>query len=224
MTESIGIEILRHFVLDGCEVKVADVTPLAAPGALDDALRLLSWQRRDKTLRYRFERGKMLSAGAGLLLDNMLTKHGLRERDMHYIGGEHGKPAIDGHPELHFSLSHSGNLVACAIGKMPVGVDVQTIVTARDSLVNYTMSDMEKAHLQELEDETSRNAYFTQLWTLKESYVKATGTGLTHDFPSFEVTDGKVQPLSPLNPSARFFTFALEGARGAVAMLDVKKY
>ncbi|MBR5639872.1 MAG: 4'-phosphopantetheinyl transferase superfamily protein [Muribaculaceae bacterium] len=222
MTQSIGIEILRHFVLDGCEVKVADVTPLGAPGALDDALRQLSRQRRDKTLRYRFERGKMLSAGAGLLLDNMLAKYGLRERDMRYIEGEHGKPAIDGHPELHFSLSHSGNLVACAIGEMPVGVDVQTIVTARDSLVNYTTSDCEKAHLQIIEDPVARNAYFTQLWTLKESYAKATGTGLTHEFPSFEIADGEALPLSRLDPPARFFTFALEGARGAVAMLNAK--
>ena len=56
------------------------------------------------------------------------------------------------------------------------------------------------------------------------SYVKATGTGLTHEFPSFEVDDGEVLPLSHLAPPARFFTFALEDARGAVAMLDEKKY
>ncbi len=224
MTESFGIEILKHFVLDGCEVKVADVTPLAAPGALDDALRRLSKQRRDKTLRYRFERGKLLSAGAGLLLDNMLAKYGLRERDMRYIEGEHGKPAIEGYPELHFSLSHSGNFVACAIGEMPVGVDVQTIVTARDSLVNYTTSESEKAKLQSLEAPAERNAYFTQLWTLKECYVKATGTGLGHDFPSFEIVANEVKALSSLVPPARFFTFSLDGARGAVAMIDAKKY
>lgn len=222
MTESIGIEILKHFVLDGCEVKVADVTPLAAPGALDDALRLLSRHRRDKTLRYRFERGKMLSAGAGLLLDNMLMCRGLRERDMRYVEGEHGKPAFEQYPELHFSLSHSGNLVACAIGEMPVGVDVQTIVTARDSLINYVMTDAEKWALQSLDDLDDKNAYFTQLWTLKESYTKATGTGITHDFPSFEVVDGMVRALLSLDPPARFFTFALEDARGAVAILNEK--
>ena len=166
MNDSFCIEILKHYVLNGCEVMVADVTPLAASGALDDAMRLLSRQRRDKTLRYRFERGKMLSAGAGLLLDNMLAKYGLRERDMRYVEGEHGKPAFEQYPELHFSLSHSGIFVACAIGEVPVGVDVQTIVTARDSLVNYTMSESEKTHLQALEDVAARNAYFTQLWTL----------------------------------------------------------
>lgn len=223
MTESNGIEILRHFAVDGCEVKVADVTPLAAPGALDDALRLLSRYRRDKTLRYRYERGKMLSAGAGLLLDNMLRSRGLRERDMRYVEGEHGKPVFEQYPELHFSLSHSGTLVACAIGEVPVGVDVQTIVTARESLVNYTMSEAEKAHLNALDDVDAKNAYFTQLWTLKECYAKATGTGLSHIFPSFEITEREVKALSSLAPQAQFFTFALEGARGAVAIINEKK-
>jgi len=219
MNRSNGIKILKHFIVDGCEVKIADVTPLAAHGALDDALTLLSKRRRDKTLRYRFERGKMLSAGAGLLLDNMLHAHGLRERDMRYVEGEHGKPAFELHPELHFSLSHSGNLVACAMGDMPVGVDVQTIVTARDSLVNYIMSDSEKSQLQALKDLDAKNAYFTLLWTLKECYAKATGTGLTHDFPSFQVVNGEVKTLTPLPHPARFHTFTLDGARAAVAIL-----
>ena len=219
MTTSNGIEILRHYILDGCQVKVADVAPLAAPGALDDALSRLSRYRRDKTLRYRFERGKMLSAGAGLLLDDMLMGRGLRERDMRYVEGEHGKPSLEQYPHLHFSLSHSGTLVACAVGEMPLGLDIQTIAIARESLVNYTLSDDEKAMLRALDGPDAQNAYFTQLWTLKESYAKATGTGLTHDFPSFAVVDGQVRALSPLSPPARFFVFSVDGARGAVAML-----
>ena len=202
MTTSNGIEILRHYILDGCQVNVADVAPLAAPGALDDALSRLSHYRRDKTLRYRFERGKMLSAGAGLLLDDMLMGRGLRERDMRYVEGEHGKPSLEQYPHLHFSLSHSG-----------------TLVVARESLVNYTLSDDEKAMLRALDGPDAQNAYFTQLWTLKECYAKATGTGLTHDFPSFAVVDGQVRALSPLSPPARFFVFSVDGARGAVAML-----
>ena len=164
-------------------VKIANVEPLAAPGALDDALHQLSHYRRDKTMRYRFDRGKHLSAGAGLLLDNMLSEHGLRERDMQYSEGEHGKPFFVNHPELHFNLSHSGNLVACALGHRPVGVDVQQLVAdLRPSLVRYIMSDQEIAALDALTTASAKSLLFTQLWTLKESYVKATGRGLSHDF------------------------------------------
>ena len=219
MISNSGINILKHFVYDGCVVKIADVTPLEAKGALDDALPLLSEHRREKTLRYRFERGKMLSAGAGLLLDNLLCERGLREADMQYVVGEHGKPAFADYPDLHFSLSHSGMLVACAIGDVPLGVDVQTLVTPHDSLVNYTMNEAEISRLSSLATNEDKALYFTQLWTLKESYVKATGLGLGHSFPAFEIVDGNVNPLTVLDPPARFHTVALDAAAAAVAIL-----
>ena len=215
-----GIEILRQFTLHNCMVKIANVEPLGAPGALDDALRQLSRYRREKVAPYRFERGKWLSAGAGLLLDNMLIEHGLRERDMEYASGEHGKPLLLNHPELHFSLSHSGTLVACALGDEPVGVDVQTIVKLRRGLVEYTMSEAEIARLDAMASIDEQELFFTQLWTLKECYAKATGRGLTHEFPSFDVTsDGKVMPLSELSPNAIFKTTKLTGAVASVAII-----
>lgn len=221
MIEVRGINILKHFAIDGCVVKIASVEPLEAPGALDDALRHLSHHRRDKTMRYRFERGKWLSAGAGLLLDNMLQEHGLHERDMEYVEGEHGKLAFASHPELHFNLSHSGMLVACALGDKPVGVDVQTIVKLRRSLVNYTMSEAEIARLDALGSVDEQELFFTQLWTLKESYAKATGLGLSHEFPSFEITgDGEIVAMSAMIPAAIFKTFALTGAVASVAIIQ----
>ena len=220
MRNAMGITILKRFAIDGCVVKIASVEPLGAPGALDAALQMLSRDRREKVVRYRFERGKWLSAGAGLLLDNMLMEHGLRERDMVYAAGEHGKPVLSSHPELHFNMSHSGMLVACAMGNRPVGVDVQTIVKLRRSLVNYTMSEAEIARLDGLASVEEQELFFTQLWTLKESYAKATGVGLTHEFPSFDITDdGEVVPLTALSPKAVFKTFQLTGAVASVAII-----
>lgn len=216
-----GIEIVRQFSLGTCKVRVAQVEPLGQPGKLDEALRLLSPERRDKTLRYRFERGKWLSAGAGLLLDSMLSEHGLRERDMQLVIGNHGKPMLATHPELHFNLSHSGTLVACAMGDRPVGVDVQTIVEARRSLINYIMSPEEIAALDATTTDLERRHLFTQLWTLKESYAKATGNGLSHEFPSFSIdSTGTIKPLKPLTPPAAFKTVTLGSSIVTVAVLN----
>ena len=218
---SAKIEILKHFIVDDCTVKVASVEPLGAPGALVEALQQLSPYRREKVMHYRFERGKWLSAGAGLLLDNMLMEHGLRERDMRYVEGEHGKPALAGHPELHFNLSHSGTLVACALGNRPVGVDIQNIVKLRRSLVNYTMSEAEIAQLDAMTSVEEQELFFTRLWTLKESYVKATGTGLSHNFPSFAVdSDGTTTPLSPLSPPATFRSMRVADSVVTVAIIS----
>jgi len=216
-----GIEILKQFSLGSCQVRVANVEPLGANGALDDALKMLSHERREMAMRYRFERGKWLSAGAGLLLDCMLQEHGLREHDMQYAKGEHGKPYFQNYPQLHFNLSHSGTLVACALGNAPVGVDVQTIVTLRRSLVNFTMSEEEISVLDDMDNDNDKSLFFTKLWTLKESYAKATGTGLSHSFPSFKINDeGTAVPLYPLNPSATFKTLTMTNAVVSVAVLD----
>lgn len=206
--------------MEDCHVKVASVEPLGAQGALVDALPQLSHYRLEKVMRYRFDRGKWLSAGAGLLLDNMLMEHGLRECDMRYVEGEHGKPALAGHPELHFNLSHSGTLVACALGNRPVGVDIQNIVKLRRSLVNYTMSEAEIAQLDAMASVEEQELFFTRLWTLKESYVKATGTGLSHNFPSFAVdNDGTTTPLSPLSPPATFKSMLVADCVVTVAII-----
>lgn len=211
---------MKQFSLEGCRVKVASVEPLQATGALSEAMKLLSPQRCEKTMRYRFDRGKWLSAGAGLLLDDMLQEHGLREHDMQYVVGEHGKPALAGHPNLHFNLSHSGMLVACAMSKRPVGVDVQTLVEVRRSLVNYTMSTEEIAQLDAIADNQDQQLFFTQLWTIKESYSKATGTGLSHEFPSFRIEpNGNIVPITTLTTDVSFKSVMLPGAVATVAVL-----
>ena len=216
-----GIVIIAQFELDGCKVKVASVKPLGNNEMFEASLKRLSHYRREKTLRYRFDKGKWLSAGAGLLLDYMLKDYGLRERDMQYIEGEHGKPAFVNHPELHFNLSHSDTLVACAVGDKPVGVDVQHIVKLHQSLVSYTMSSDEIAKLEAMESAEAKSLFFTQLWTLKESYAKATGRGLTHEFPSFEINDvGEVIPLSTLSPAALFKLIKLPDAVASVAIIN----
>lgn len=214
-----GIEIIEQLTLDCCKVMVASVKPLNTSEMIEAVLARLSPSRRDKTMRYRHLKGKALSAGAGLLLDYMLHDYGLRERDMRYEVGEHGKPSLKEHPELHFNLSHSDTLVACALGQCPVGVDVQHIVALRDGLVRYTMSREEIDALNAMASDEDKALFFTQLWTLKESYAKATGRGLTHEFPAFAIgSDNEVKALSRLTPPATFRLINLQDAVTAVAM------
>ena len=48
------------------------------------------------------------------------------EYPLKLVTGQNGKPEIEGHPEIHFNLSHAGELVVCAMSaQYPVGVDVQ---------------------------------------------------------------------------------------------------
>ena len=61
---------------------------------LDEALALLSNQRREQVLRFKHEAGRRQSAAAYLLLCKALQKdYGITEKPI-FDYGEHGKPAV----------------------------------------------------------------------------------------------------------------------------------
>jgi len=69
----------------------------------------------------------------------LLSRAGdLPPSDWRFIVGRFGKPQIDpalGRPRLHFSLSHTRGLVACAVSlDHEVGLDVETWDRAGDGL------------------------------------------------------------------------------------------
>lgn len=85
-----------------------------------------------------------------------------------------GKPFLSGTP-IHFSLSHSGEIAACALCDAPVGIDVETERPLKEPLLRRCFSEEEQRLILESEHPA---ASFTSLWTRKESYLKATGEGL----------------------------------------------
>jgi len=92
-----------------------------------------------------------------------------------------GKPESDG---VFFNLSHSGNFSACAVSDEPIGLDIQKQVCYNDSLVKRFFTKQEYMFLRDSKD---KDHDFTSLWCLKESYLKAIGTGLTKPLNSFSI-------------------------------------
>ncbi len=90
-----------------------------------------------------------------------------------------GKPYFPELPALHFSLSHSGPFVVCAMDNAPVGVDIELIIPRSDDLPAYALSNQEFSHFQRLGGDWPA---FYSLWTKKEAYCKFTGTGLGKHF------------------------------------------
>jgi 4'-phosphopantetheinyl transferase len=92
--------------------------------------------------------------------------------------GPHGKPYLAEHPEFHYNISHTEGLVVCAVGDSELGVDVEKIRPYRDAILKKTLSEMEQRILDGKPEE-EKQEWFFRFWTLKESYVKASGSGLT---------------------------------------------
>lgn len=145
---------------------------------LQAALAELSEQRRQQALRFRFEHGQRTCALAYLLLRRALREEfGIDEQPL-FDYGEHGKPVLVGHPDIHFNLSHCREAVACVVSRHPVGIDVESVSHYKESVARYTMNDEELAMIEAAE---RPEAAFIRLWTMKEARLKLTGEGITDD-------------------------------------------
>lgn len=162
---------------------------------LSAALCGLSPQRREQALKFRHELGQRQCVLAYLLLKRALREEYGLDFNPQFGYGEHGKPYIVGHPELHFSLSHCRSAVACAVSDRPVGIDVESIREYRDSLARYTMNDQE---LQQIAASARPDVAFIRLWTMKEALLKLTGQGIGNDMKTVLSTPARFTTVERL--------------------------
>ncbi len=142
---------------------------------LNQALNRVSPSRRDYALRYRQERDQRLSVAAYLLLQKALRlEYGIEERP-EFNCNANGKPLLKGHPDMHFSLSHCREAVACVLSDKPVGVDIETLDQYDEEMARRVMNDNE---MSQILSSANPAMVFTRLWTMKESFYKMTGSPL----------------------------------------------
>ena len=146
----------------------------------EEFIRLLPRWRQEEALRYRNVQGrKECAVGYVELLRGLRLQFGIDEKpDFSY--NEHGKPLLEAHPEVHFSISHCRVAAGCLVSDRPCGLDIEYIRKAKPDLVRYTMSQEETDIIF---SSPFPDIAFTRLWTQKEAYLKLVGTGLTDDLP-----------------------------------------
>ena len=146
----------------------------------------LSEQRRKRVEAMRCEHDRRQSIAAYLLLREALRK----EYDIGYapVFGYYdgGKPFISDRPDICFSLSHCRNGVACVLAEEPVGVDIESIRPYKPELARRVLND---AELAEVDESDRPDIEFIRLWTMKESYLKMTGSGIRSDLKQVPLSE-----------------------------------
>ena len=149
-------------------------------GPLEDALLFLrlyqgvSRARREKVDRVKTPRGKLLSLGAGALLEACLAELGMPAA--HIEQDQNGKPYLPDE-NLYFNISHSGTKVLCAVSDHEIGCDVEQVRAARLGVARRYFCPEEYQSLLACRDAAAQDRLFIRLWTLKESFLKAVGLG-----------------------------------------------
>jgi len=114
------------------------------------------------------------------------------------------------------------------VGPEPVGIDVESVrpLSKMMRIAARFFSEKERSYL-ETKPEHQRLEAFFDLWTLKESYIKAVGTGLSRPLKSFSVvpTDDDSATLeSERDEAFRFFRryTLLEGYKVAICSREAR--
>ena len=159
---------------------LTDCSPLEDDDLFGRAYSELSEARREKADRCGSGNDRRLSVAAGLFIRSV-------ERHFGKVGtDENGKPHAEG---IEFSLSHSGRYVAFAVSDSPVGVDIER--TGRIAgIAERVMTPSEYDEMIGTVDEDDREDVLCRMWTAKESYMKALGTGFRLPPESFRVLYG----------------------------------
>lgn len=153
---------------------------------------LLSPDERARADRFRLARDRRRSILARSALRLILADYLSAVPDaLCFAYGPHGKPALSGaFAPLSFNVSHSDDLALIAVSEGgSVGVDIERIRADVEGseIAERFFCPAERAWLQSLPRAHRPDGFFT-LWTRKEAYIKARGSGLWHDLQAFDVS------------------------------------
>jgi 4'-phosphopantetheinyl transferase len=215
----------------------ADVWWARRQDASDRHALLLDATERRRWAAYRREedRARFL-AGCALAKTALARYTGLRPADVRFdrtcdqCGEPHGKPVIDAGViesgvieggAVEHSVAHSGDLIAVAVARTPVGVDVEQLDGRPhplggdgdpEALAHLVLSPAEQAVLAAVPP-AGRARAFLVAWTRKEAVTKATGDGLRAAFSDVVVAADAGPP--------RLVSWPYERSPQSVSLLDL---
>ncbi len=141
---------------------------------------------RKRLDKFRFKKDSSISILGKLILRSCLRKEFDFIWDMNFLITKYGRPYIP-NANFDFNISHSKNLVVCAIVRNGrIGIDTEYIkdVDHTEFYNCFTREEIEK-----IESASNPLPVFYECWTRKEAILKALGTGLNDKMNTINTTE-----------------------------------
>ncbi len=171
---------------------------------LEDYRAILTDDERAQEQRFYFAKDRHQYLVTRALVRTTLSRYAaVAPADWRFTSNDYGRPAVAprgnvSDPGPEFNVSHTTGVILCAVGSCrALGVDVEDVrrhVGYRE-VMNRCLS------VSEIEDLGTRSPLdrperFFEYWTLKESYVKAVGRGLSIPLDQISFTLSREQHLA----------------------------
>lgn len=171
-----------QFAIQTCEALLADWHASAGPHNQPADERQRADAIASLTRRRQFLAGRWL---AKVLLHSAT---GLPPVEWRISADAQAKPHVLGSDQLHLSISHSGDYVACALAGEAVGIDLESRHRLRPvhDMALWACSTQEQRALREVSLEQAQIP-FNRMWTRKEARLKQ--RGLPFDLAALQATE-----------------------------------
>ena len=93
---------------------------------------------------------------------------------------KYGKPFLRGQEKVHFNISHTNQEICFALADTPVGIDLEQYNNQNLDFLYNALTPEEKQTIHACVD-ALRAPYLIKVWTAKEAIAKCTGTGITKE-------------------------------------------
>ncbi|MFC1852390.1 4'-phosphopantetheinyl transferase family protein [candidate division CSSED10-310 bacterium] len=151
-------------------------------------LLLVSCEKATRIRRFVNMKDRLRCLFADLLIRHVIINNlGLYNDQLIFSTNSYGKPFLKDNEGFFFNLSHSGDWVVGVTDTTPVGIDLERIKPIDLAIAERFFSPEETADLMS-KPEHDLFSYFFTLWTLKESYIKKLGTGLSLPLNAFSIS------------------------------------
>lgn len=147
---------------------------------------LMNTDKQRRVDRFRFVDDKKRTVAGEMLARKAIAEWcGVAPESITFGIKEHGKPYVKD-LTVEFNISHSGDMVVCAVNDKPIGIDIEQIRPIDLTVAKRICTDKELlyvfGHTPTDEDftytsDTEILTRFFELWTAKEAYGKLIGKG-----------------------------------------------
>lgn len=156
---------------------------------LDKLSLLITLEKRIRIERFISKEDKIRTLIGEILARTIASEEvGIRNKHIIFDKNQYGKPYLKNYSKFNFNISHSGDFVVCAIDDKSVGIDIEQVKhIGYEGIAEsfFSTSEIEGIYQKDL---YRRLREFYRIWTLKESYIKCCGQGLSIPLKSFSIS------------------------------------
>jgi len=157
----------------------------------NNLLNHISEERKNKVFKFYNIIDRKLCLYSALLTRMICCKKlSLSNKDLGFYTLKY-KPLLINDSSIHFSISHSQNLIAVSFSENNIGLDIERIQDAPFYLINYIFHPYECEYINK--NNNLNELRFFEIWTKKEAFGKYTGSGLDYNLEEFNTISKKVK-------------------------------